>query len=267
MKHPFLEGLSPTLHIAHRGGAALAPENTLVAFRQAVDRWRTDMLELDVQRTRDGELVVAHDETVDRCTDGTGRVMDLTWAELSRLDAGYRFTPDGRTFPFRGRNVRIPRLVEVLRAFDVRVNLELKPASHGSERELAELLRREGAVSRVCVGSEDDEIGARLFEALPDGCHFYPRQAATDFVLKVKWGEEPPRDDRFTVLDVPLTYDGAPVFDAALREAAERRGKWINVWTVDDPEQVRRLVAERVGGIMTDRPDLLMSVLDECKRQ
>ncbi|HZG41378.1 MAG TPA: glycerophosphodiester phosphodiesterase family protein, partial [Longimicrobium sp.] len=105
----FLRGLRPTLHISHRGGAALAPENTLDAFRLAVERYRTDMLELDVHLTRDGEWVVAHDDTLERCTDGTGPLAALTLAELRRLDAGFGFSPDeGRTFPFRGRGARIP---------------------------------------------------------------------------------------------------------------------------------------------------------------
>src|SRR5689334_5224836 len=109
--HPYLRGLRPTLHIAHRGGSALAPENTLAAFARAVDEFHTDVLELDVHATRDGELVVAHDPDVARCTDGEGAIAERTYAELAALDAGYRFTRDsGATFPFRGRNVRIPRL-------------------------------------------------------------------------------------------------------------------------------------------------------------
>src|SRR4051812_16548947 len=93
---PFFRRLSPTLLIAHRGGAGLAPENTQPAFEAALARYRADMLELDVHLTLDGELVVSHDATVERCTDGSGVIAGMRMAELERLDAGYRFTRDGR---------------------------------------------------------------------------------------------------------------------------------------------------------------------------
>jgi len=96
--------------VAHRGGSRLAPENTLVAFRRALAWWDADMFELDVRATREGEVVVLHDATVDRTTDGTGAVESMTLAEVRALDAGYRFrTPDGAT-PFRGYGVRVPLL-------------------------------------------------------------------------------------------------------------------------------------------------------------
>jgi glycerophosphoryl diester phosphodiesterase len=262
--HPFLAGLEPTLHIAHRGGARLAPENTLAAFTLAVERYRTDMLELDVHRTRDGVWVVSHDETFDRCTDGSGDIASLTLAEIKRLDAGYRFTPDGgRTFPFRGKGVQVPTLREVLEHFEnVRLNVDVKRATEGTESSLADELRTAGALERVCCGTEDDALAARLHEALPDCCHFYPRDALAAFVVAVKSGEPPPLDPRFSVLDMPLFFGGERLVDAALLDAVRVNERWLNVWTVDDPLEMTRLVREGVGGIMTDRPDLLRSVLD-----
>ena len=260
----FLRGLRPTLHIAHRGGALLAPENTLVAFRQAVERYRTDMLELDVHLSRDGELVVAHDPTLERCTDGEGPLAERTLAELQQLDAGYHFSPDGgRSFPFRGQGVRLPSLREVLRAFpSLRLNVEAKPDVPGIEDALAGLLREEQAVERVCVGSELDAVAERLVRTLPDACHFYPRDALTALVLALKSGEPPPDAPQFHVLDMPLYFGEVRLVDVPFLQAAAALGKWVNVWTVDDPEEMRQLVAERVGGVMTDRPDLLRSVLD-----
>ena len=260
---PFLQGLSPTLHIAHRGGALLAPENTLAAFRLAVERFRTDMLELDVHLTRDGEVVVAHDATLERCTDGAGPLAALTLRELERLDAGFHFSPDGHAFPFRGQGVRVPTLREVLRAFPgVRLNVDLKADAPGAARALAGVVQAEGALERVCVGSEDDAAAARLLEALPGACHFYPRDALATFVLTARSGSPPPVDERFQVLDMPLSFGGVRLVDGAFLALAARAGKWVNVWTVDDAQEMRRLVAERVGGIMTDRPDLLRAVLD-----
>jgi glycerophosphoryl diester phosphodiesterase len=203
-RHPYFRGLSPTLHISHRGGSLLAPENTLAAFRMAVERYHTQVLETDVHLTRDGELVVAHDATLEHCTDGVGAVADYTLAELQRLDAGHAFSPDGgHTFPFRGQGVRMPSLREVLRAFPgLRFNIEVKPDVPRIEDAFFQVLREEGALERVCVGSELDEVGERLVRAMPDACHFYPRDALAAFVLAVRAGEQPPDDPRYTVLDI-----------------------------------------------------------------
>lgn len=260
----FLQGLKPTLHISHRGGALLAPENTLHAFRMAVERYHTQMLELDVHLTRDGEVVVAHDATLDRCTDGTGPISALTLSELRRLDAGFRFTPDGgRTFPFRGKGVRVPTLREVLLAFPgLRINLEMKPVTPGTEEVLHQVLSAERALELVCMGSEHDSVGERLFARMPDACHFYPRDALAAYVIGLRSGETPEVDPRYTVLDMPLYFGEVRLVDEGFLRTVASHGKWVNVWTVDDPAEMRRLVAEGVGGIMTDRPDLLRQVLD-----
>lgn len=263
MRHPFLEGLRPTLHIAHRGGALLAPENTLAAFRAGVERWRTDMLELDLHASRDGELIVSHDPTLQRCTDGDGRIADFTLAELQRLDAGFHFSRDGgRTHPFRGQGVRLPTFREVLRAFPgLRLNVEVKVEAPGVESAVAGLLRAEGAVNRVCLGSELDPLAEQLVQAAPEVCAFYPRDALTQLVLAIKSGAEPPDDPRFQVLDMPLDYGEVRLVDAPFIEATTRLGRWVNVWTVDDLDTMRALVGIGVGGIMSDRPDLLREVL------
>lgn len=264
----FLQGLRPTLHISHRGGALLAPENTLTAFQMAVERYRTQMLELDVHVTRDGEVVVAHDATLERCTNGSGPLATLTLAQLRRLDAGFRFTPDGgHTFPFRGQGVIIPTLREVLRAFpDLRINLEMKPEDPGTEDVLHKVLLEENALDRVCLGSEYDAVGERLAARMPEACHFYPRDALTEYVLAVRTGKPPPEEPRYTVIDMPLYLGEVRLVDEDFLRAAARDGKWVNVWTVDDPEEMRRLVSEGIGGIMTDRPDLLRQILDASPR-
>ncbi|MDQ3266417.1 MAG: glycerophosphodiester phosphodiesterase [Myxococcota bacterium] len=265
---PFLQGLRPVLHIAHRGGAGLAPENTLPAFRQAVETFRTDILELDVHLTREGEVVVFHDPTVERITEGHGAISSLTLAEVQSLDAAYRFTPFGGTgTPLRGQGIGIPTLREVLRAFpEVRLNVELKDPRSGGEQVLAQLLNSEGALERVCLGSEQDELADRLHRVLPDACHFYPREALANFVLTVKSGGPPPADDRFSLLAMPVYFQGMRLIDVALLGAVHQAGKFLAVWTVDDPEEMRRLILEGVGGIMTDRPDLLREAINLYSR-
>lgn len=259
--HPFLQGLAAPLHASHRGGAALYPENTLYAFERAVRLHRTDLLELDVHASADGVVVVAHDDTLDRCTDGSGLLSSLPWSALSRLDAAFRFTPVGAEgTPLRGEGVRLPRFDEVLRAFpSLRLNVEVKSTS--ALEPFVALVRKEQCLDRLCIGSEHDAIAAELARLLPGACLFYPRDALAAFVLPTKGGEPPDDDPRYTVLDMPYRWEGVTLFDAALARVAARHGKWINVWTVDEEADMRRCLHEGVGGIMTDRPDVLRAVL------
>lgn len=258
----FLKGLTAPLHIAHRGGAKRYPENTLYAFQRAVRVHRTDMLELDVHATRDGVVVVAHDATLERCTDGAGRIQDHTWDELRGLDAAFHFTPAGSVgTPLRGHGIGLPRLVDVLDEFPgLRLNVEVKDA-HALPH-VIDLVRSSPALDRLCLGSEHDAIGEELSRALPQACHFFPTNALASFVFAVKAGERPEDDGRFQVLDMPYVWEGMVVFDAALARAAAKLEKWVNVWTVDDPAQMRRAIADGVGGVMTDVPDVLRDVLD-----
>ena len=145
--------------VAHRGGSRLAPENTMAAFRAAVETWEADMLEMDVHLTRDGEVVVIHDDTVDRTTDGVGPVSSFTFAELRRLDAGYRFVdPEGRP-SFRAQGVEVPRFEEVLTAFPrVRMNVEAKETAVAAP--MVDIVRRHRAESRVLVAAEHERCRA-----------------------------------------------------------------------------------------------------------
>lgn len=264
--HPFLRGLRPTLAIAHRGGAQLYPENTMLAFERALADHGADMIETDVHATRDGVLVVMHDATLERTTNGEGPVAEHTWAELAALDAGARFSADaGQTFPFRGLGLRVPRLQELLRRWPtLALNIEVKTESPEVEVLAGELLRGEAATERVCLGSEHDAMAARLLRVLPEVCAFYPRDALTRAVMALKMGGDLP-DEPFLVLDMPLAFEGIRLVDRQLVDRARAAGRWVNVWTVDDAAEMRRLVGDGVGGIMTDRPDLLRAVLDESR--
>src|SRR5918998_1323473 len=138
------------VNLAHRGASALAPENTIEAFRLAVEAGAGG-LELDVHVTRDGHIVVIHDATVDRTTNGTGAVSEMTLEELRRLDAGHNFSPDGGpTRPYRGRGVRVPTLREVLREFPgVAVNIDIKAGNPGIEETVLGVLCEANALGRA----------------------------------------------------------------------------------------------------------------------
>src|ERR687897_750071 len=140
------------VNLAHRGASALAPENTIEAFRLAVEDGAGG-LELDVHMTRDGHIVVIHDATVDRTTNGSGAVSEMTFYELRSFDAGHDFSPDGGpTRPYRGRGVQVPTLGEVLEEFPgVVVNGDIKGSSLGIEETLFRVLRDADALARVLV--------------------------------------------------------------------------------------------------------------------
>jgi glycerophosphoryl diester phosphodiesterase len=262
-RRPYVTHEGP-LFFAHRGGAALAPENTLAAFERGV-ALGADALELDIQTTREGEIVVIHDWTVDRTTDGAGPVSGYTLAELLRLDAGYRFTPDGgRSFPFRGRGIAVPTLGEVLDHFPaLRVNIDLKESTPAREARLWALLRERGAEDRVLVASGDRHAPIVRFRRLCGG------RAATSaseaeiraFVLATAARTARWLRPAYDALQLPETYRGIRLVSPALLAAAHRHGLDVHVWTVDARADMERLLAMGVDGLMTDRPDVLAGAM------
>ena len=248
------------LLVAHRGGSRLAPENTLEAFRDAVERWQADMLEMDVRLTRDGHVVVIHDETVDRTTDGTGPVSSFTLEELQRLDAGHRFVDPRGEASFRGRGVNVPLFEDVLLGFPgMRLNVEVKEP--GAAGPLVDVVRRHGAETRVLVAAEH--------ERSRDAARGYPGPwgASRTHVFWFWALHRLPGGGPYTpsadILQVPEVWRGLRVVTPSFVRAAHRRNLPVQVWTVDDPADMRRLLAMGVDGIQTDRPDLLARVLVE----
>lgn len=255
---PYLAG-APLL-FAHRGGARLAPENTLHAFREAVERWKADILEMDVRASADGEIVVIHDATVDRTCDGTGAVGRLTWSELRRMDAGYRFRSLSGELSFRGKGVRIPLFEEVLESFPgVRLNVDVKAPEAGPE--LARIIRRHGAEARVLVGSVR-EAQRRALRGYP-GPWGASRKTTFLFWLLHRLPGRGLYTPRVDALQVPETYRRRRVVTPRFVEEAHARNIPVHVWTVDDPDAMRRLLGWGVDGIQTDRPDVLARILVE----
>jgi glycerophosphoryl diester phosphodiesterase len=239
--------------IAHRGASAGAPENTLEAFQLAV-RQGADGFELDVRVTRDGAAVVIHDERLDRTTDLTGPVRARTLAELRAADAGHRFSLDrGRSYPFRGREVRIPTLAEVLWAFPAMpIMIEVKEPEVQAAVERA--LRESDAAERCVLASE--HLGAlETFRQAPFACG-----AAGPEISALYRGtllHRPPRTCGYRLLSVPLRWHGLPVPTRGFVRAARALGAPVHVWTVNDPATARRLWARGVAGIVTNVPELI----------
>jgi glycerophosphoryl diester phosphodiesterase len=250
--------------LAHRGSSLAAPENTMEAFRLAVEDGAGG-LELDVHMTRDGEIVVLHDDTVDRTTDGTGAVRDMSLRELRGLDAGYRFTPDGgRTYPFRGRGVRVPTLGEIYEAFpETPVNVEIKEAQDGVEREVLRIVQEAGAEKRTIMASGRYPVIRRfrgLTDEVPTAASY--REVVTLFTLS-RLGLEGLIDPQYEAVQVPPSHRGIPVVTPRFLDAAHSLGLRVDVWTLNDPEDMHRMLDLGADGIITKRPQVLREVLRE----
>lgn len=233
----------------------------MTAFRRAVDEYDADVLEMDVRLAADGRLVVIHDETVDRTTDGAGLVREKTWRQLRRLDAGWRFRDPSGAPSYQGMGVRLCLFEEVLDAFpNVRINVEPKAAEAAAP--LLAAVRSHGATHRVLIGA--------VFEATRRGArgHAGPWGASRRQLAPFWFAYRVPLVGRWCVpsadaFQVSERWGALPLLTPSLVRAAHRRNIPVHAWVVNDPADMRRLLAWGVDGIQTDRPDLLAGVLGE----
>lgn len=261
MRHPFFDVPVPTV-IGHRGASGELPENTMAAFERAVAQGAV-ILETDVHVTRDGALVLFHDDTLERTTDGTGRIADHAWEELQRLDAGYRFAPEAG-FPERGKGHRIPLLEEALRAFpEVRFNIEVKERIPALIEGTVELVRRLGREDTVLLAAAHDDTMADLRAHLAaTGVRPAVGASAGDVLQCVRAaleGRPPPPGPM--ALQVPPDFGGRPVVTRPLIEYAHAHGLVVHVWTINEPEEMERLLDLGVDGVMSDFPGRLADVV------
>jgi glycerophosphoryl diester phosphodiesterase len=256
------------VNLAHRGASSSAPENTLESFRLAVESGAGG-LELDVHLTRDGHVVVIHDPTVDRTTDGTGTVAGMTLDELRALDAGYNFSSDsGNTHPYRGLGLRIPTLAEVLRKFPgVVLNIDMKADRPGIEATVLKVLREAGAEGRALVVSSR-LAAVRRFRRMSGGLiSTGASKSETGIVyLLANLRLERLLRPAYDALQVPLSHRGVPLVTRRFIEAAHASNVRVDTWTINETEQMRRLLDLGVDVIMTDRPEALADVLRERER-
>lgn len=247
------DDLPRPLLFAHRGASAEAPENTLEAFERAVQHG-ADVLELDVHLSADENVVVFHDETVDRTTNGTGRVAARTLRELRALDAGYSMDS------FRGRGVTVPLLSEVLAAFpSAAFNIELKSEDTRLLRLTLEAL---DGVSprRVVLAGGKVNVMARL-EAAKSVFPLGMSRAGIMDVLKRVWTGRPvPVRYQGRALQIPPRQGHIPVATRPVIRAAQRGGLEVHIWTLNDPVDAKRWIRRGVDGIMSDDPGALAPI-------
>lgn len=265
----FLQKSGKPLVIAHRGGLSHAPENTLEAFRQASEIG-ADILEYDVFITADGELVVIHDDTVDRTTDGSGRVNDLTLEEIQALDAGYHYENDQGEHSFRDSGVYIPSVEEVFREFGSKRQLiELKSTNDPEKyeemiQEMWRLIKEYDMHDTVLIASFDHDINLR-FKEVSDGSVAIGagEQETRRFVTLHKAFLNAVYQPEADAFQLPTEQEGFNLADWKLIRGAENRGMAVYYWTINDEKTMQELIDLGAHGIMTDNPELLIEIRDQ----
>lgn len=263
----YYENVSVPLVIAHQGGDGVWPGDTMYAFEQAV-AIGADVLEMDAHITKDDQIVLMHDEKVDRTTNGTGLIEDLTLSELKQLDAAYQWSnDDGKTFPYRGQGIQVPTLEELFQKFpQMRYVIEIKLTQNPIDGPLCDLVRKHNMQAKVVVASFHDEAMQNFRKTCPEVATSASRTEVRNFVLLGKaflsglivpgyQSIQPPYDPKES-LNIPI------MTERFIREAHAKNIK-VEPWTVNDPELMKRYIEWGVDGIITDRPDLMLEVLQE----
>jgi glycerophosphoryl diester phosphodiesterase len=257
-------GLPRPLAFAHRGGAALRPENTVEAFDHGLSLG-ADGLEFDVHLSRDGVVVVHHDDTLERTTNARGPVAACTADELDRVDAGYWFTPDPAanepTYPYRGCGLGLPRLRPLLRRYpDTRFIVELKTPDAELARRTIDEIRDAGAIERVAIGSF-------YGRALRETRRYEPRistgaaQEETRWALycsRLRW---PLGRTKYQEFQVPIRAGSTTIVTPRFIAHAHRAGLPVRVWTVDRAEEMEQLLDWGADSVISDRPDIAVPVV------
>lgn len=272
--HAFYREDDPVvMNIAHGGGLGLAPDATMAAFDASIENG-ADILEYDTHITKDGHLVAIHDATVDRTTDGSGLVNEMTLAEIQDLDAGFHWEDENGQRPYRGEGLYIPTVEEVLRAYpDHRHLIEMKDTNQpvlyeDVILELWQVIQSTEMEKNVMVGSFTHSINER-FEEVSNG------------QIPIGGGEEAIRsfvtmhvpflnglaNSEFDALQIPVEQEGFDLTQNNILRGASNRNKVVYYWTINDEDEMRYLVEKGADGIMTDHPDLLQSVIDAFQNE
>jgi len=263
MAHPYFDVNGPII-LGHRGAAGEAPENTLVGFARGL-ALGAHIIETDLHGTRDGVPVLIHDPSVERTTSGHGAVADLTFEALQQLDAGARFeNPEDGKLAFGGQGIAVPSLEQAFSAFPgVRFNIEIKAEDPALVQRVVALVEASGRQDITLLTSGEDATMALLRQALARGsCRPAIGACLADILAVVNSALDgsPPATDSM-VLQIPRAFAGNELVTPALVQHAHRHGVQIHVWTINDPEEIRDLLALGVDGIVTDHPGRMAELI------
>jgi glycerophosphoryl diester phosphodiesterase len=245
-----------TIIVAHRGAAAQAPENTMEAFRLGVEAG-ADAIELDVHLTADGQLAVIHDETLERTTDRTGRVADLTMEQIREADAGATFSREGDSgFPFAERGLTVPTLPEVLAWLPDGVGLVIEIKARAAADAVVEAVRdhpvRDGRLAVISFDEAAIERVRELDPGIKTGYLLVPTQPVEPALV---WATEHGHAGVYPY-EADLGMDPLP-----LLAQANAFGREIGCYVVNDPERMKHLAACGIWGFVTDVPDVAYAAL------
>lgn len=264
--HPYFMA-GPTrrpLVMAHQGGNGLWPGNTLFAFQHAA-ALGVDVLEMDIHSTADHELIVMHDPTIDRTTNGQGAISSLTLKEIKALDAGYRWTSDGgRTFPFRNQGITVPTLEEIFNALPAyHLNIEIKKVDTPLIAAFCRMIKDHGMTNKVLVASVHSEPMDEFRRVCPE----VATSTTSSEVLKFLTMEKTFLGEGYTpvaqALQVPERFGAIDIVTQGFINTAHSRNMQVHPWTINSEDDMRRLIALGVDGIFTDYPDRLLKVIQQ----
>ena len=267
---PFFEKKKTrTYNIAHRGGAALAPEETLEAFAKSEEAG-ADMFEYDVHITKDGHLIASHDATVDRITTGTGYINDLTLTEIKELDAGEKFVDVNGESPYKGQGVQLATVEEIFLLFPhKRAVIELKDTNRpelyeAMNQEIWRLIQQYNMEDKVIIASFDHKINQR-FKEISNGqvAIGAGESEATSYLTKMILRLNGIAHTDAQAFQLPTTQHGLDLTQKNIINGSRQHGLDVYYWTINDEGTMRDLIAKGVDGIMTDNPELLEKVLNE----
>ena len=248
----------PMLMGVHRGGAAEWPENTVVAFREVARAFPDVLLEGDLQLSKDGAVVLLHDKTVDRTTNGTGAVKDLTLAELKALDAGYQFTTDGGvTYPWRGKGVTIPTFEEVLEIMPTqRALFELKDGV-GLVAKVVPLIQAHNATERIIIASFQGALMKEMRTQLPEIATCFDREGALALFMALRVGDWDAYVPTDRMLSLPKGYVKQFAITGEEIQQLQQKGILVQVHTLNTEAEMDHYIALGVDSILSDYPSRL----------
>lgn len=260
-KKGFCNILKEPAIIAHRGSAGEFPENTILSFTEGLKK--AQGLELDVGISRNGSIMVIHDLTVERTTDGFGLVRDKDLQELLQLDAGYWFKRDS-SFPFRGKNLSIPTLERVLQTFQkTPLLIEVKGSGKDLAQKLAKTISQYKARDRVLIAGKDDETIKYIRNYLPDVPTGVALKEGILFFLLAHIGLATWFSWNFQALCIPPKYKSFPLLTYPVRLAAKGLGLPIYLWTINHKGEMERYIDGGIQGLISDYPGLVREVLEK----
>ena len=257
-----MTGMQNILLYAHRGSTILAPESTLPAFEVAILHG-ADILEIDVRMSHDDQIVVFHDERVDRTCNGHGKIRDLSLKQLKKLDAGYRFVdPNGRTW--RENKTRVLTLSELFELFpQTPVNIDIKDNSKEAALAVAGILEKADRYSTVNVGSFHSSALQHFRQRLPQVTTAATQAEVANLYFKRGLYKNPP----FEYLQIPMHYMGLPLAGNTFISHAKKRGIKPVYWTINDQASMEKLISRGAAGFVTDRVDIAGKLLGKSRHK